>query len=520
MKNIYSITAALALSISSYAQTPEDALKLSYGSVTGTARNMAIGGTMIGLGGEITSAHLNPAGLGFFKNSELVFTPGFTFGNQHKADYRNITGSKGTKLSNFNLGTSGIILAGSTQSSNIKSAALSLSVTKTADYNSNFSYKGYNNVTRGAERYAEEIVKGGFNIGNAFSERFLSLGARLANYTYLVDTFKVGTGYEVIAMPEFANGVLQENNITTRGGAHDLAISAAVNKNDKLFIGGSLAMPIIGYNKTTSYSERDTSTNLANGFGFYSYDEKVSTSGIGINAKIGIIYRPVEKVRFGLTIQSPSVYTLTDASSGTMSVKLENIAGYYRNLANTATYSTKDVADGNETIESTYILSTPWRIGAGASFVFNEVQNVKKQKAFIAADVEYITYKSMRYSTSDPNIIDESFYKGTNNAIKNIYKNAFNFKVGGEIKFNTIMVRLGGAYMGNPNKDATILKQNNVRLSGGLGYRHKGIFIDATYVHQLQNNIDLPYRLADKPNTFANIKGRAGTIMVTVGTKF
>jgi hypothetical protein len=520
MKNIYSLTTALLLGISCYAQSPEDALKLSYGSVTGTARNMAIGGTMIGLGGEITSAHLNPAGLGFFKNGEFVFTPGFTFGNQHKADYRNLTGLKGDKLSNFNLGTSGVILAGSTQNSNVKSAALSLSITKTADYNSNYSYKGYNNVTRGAERYAEEIVKGGYNIGNAYSERFLSLGARLANYTYLVDTFKVGAGYEVIAMPEFAGGVLQQNNVTTRGGAHDLALGLAVNKNDKLFIGGSIAMPIIGYNKTTSYSERDTSANTSNGFGFYTYDEKLNTSGIGFNAKIGIIYRPVEKIRLGFTIHSPSVYTLTDVTEGTMSVKIENIAGYYRNLANTATYSTKDVADGSNTIESTYIMSTPWRIGAGASFVFNEVQNVKKQRAFIAADVEYVTYKSMRYSTSDPNIINETYYKGTNTAIQNIYKNAFNFKVGGEVKFNTIMVRLGGAYMGNPNKDATILKQNNINLSGGLGYRHKGIFIDATYVHQLQNNIDLPYRLADKPNTFATTKGRAGTIMVTLGTKF
>ena len=112
MKKIYIIASALFIGKISFAQLPEDALKLSYGNVTGTARNMAIGGTMIGLGGEISSAHLNPAGLGFFKNSELVFSPGFTFGNQNKADYRNLTGLKGDKLNNFNLGTSGLIFAG------------------------------------------------------------------------------------------------------------------------------------------------------------------------------------------------------------------------------------------------------------------------------------------------------------------------------------------------------------------------------------------------------------------------
>ena len=114
----------------------------------------------------------------------------------------------------------------------------------------------------------------------------------------------------------------------------------------------------------------------------------------------------------------------------------------------------------------------------------------------------------MRFSSSEDDVIADSYYNISNNSIKNIYKNAINVKVGGEIKFNTIMVRLGGAIMGNPNKDAATLKQNRVNLSGGLGYRHKGIFIDATYIHQMQNNADLPYRLADKPNTFANIKGR------------
>ena len=183
-------------------------------------------------------------------------------------------------------------------------------------------------------------------------------------------------------MPEFANGVLQENKVTTRGSAHDFTLGLAVNKNDKLFIGGSLSIPFIGYNKTTNYKETDTTNNVANGFGYYDYNEKINTSGVGVNAKFGLIYRPIEKVRLGFTIHTPSIYALTDVSEGTMSVKIENIAGYYRNLANTATYSTKDVANGSQTIENTYTMSTPWRIGAGASYVFNEVQNVKKTKSF------------------------------------------------------------------------------------------------------------------------------------------
>src|SRR5215210_1015428 len=61
------------------AQTPEDALRLSWTTPSGTARNQAIGGAMGSLGGEITSTFVNPAGLGFYKNAEFVISPAYRF---------------------------------------------------------------------------------------------------------------------------------------------------------------------------------------------------------------------------------------------------------------------------------------------------------------------------------------------------------------------------------------------------------------------------------------------------------
>lgn len=512
MKKIYFIIGSLGLATLANAQIPEDALKLSWTPQMGSARFMSIGGTMIGLGGEITSAHTNPAGLGFFKNSELVLSPGFGFG-RNNIDYRGINGQKGTSTSNFNLGTSGLILAGAINNSNIKGAAFSLTANKTADYNNRISYKGFNNQSSGAERYAEELVNSRYSLNDALNSRFVSLPTRMAIYTYLIDTMTLGGTKQVVAMPEFTNGVNQENNVISSGGATELAVSLAINKNDKLFIGGSVGLPIMNYNRETNYKESDASTVLNNRFGSFSYSENLTTRGFGFNGKLGIIYRPVEKVRFGATIHTPTIYSLTDKTSGTMNTNTEN----YNGIANV---STIQITGSESIIESKYSFITPWRIGIGGSYVFNEVKDVRKQKAFIAADIEYVTYKTMRYSGVEEDIDTNEFYKGTNNGIKSIYKNAFNFKLGGEIKFNTIMVRLGGAYFGNPNKDANILNQNRINLSGGLGYRHKGIFIDATYVHQMGRSIDMAYRLADKANTFADVRGTNGMVMLTFGTKF
>ncbi len=524
MKKIYFLITSLITMQCANAQIAEDALKLTWQPSFGTARYMAIGGAMVGLGGEISSAHNNPAGLGFYKNGEFVFSPGFSIGKgTNTIDYRGNNGQKADNKGAFNLGTTGIIIAGSADSRNVKSAALSLSISKIADYNNLINYKGLNTYSSGAERYAEEFRASKQNIDDALNNKFLSLGTRLALYTYLVDTLTLGGVKQVVAFSELGatSGLNQENRIYTKGSANELALSLGVNKDEKLFFGASVGMPIMNYNRTTEYTESDATTINNNGFSYYNYAEKLKTLGVGFNVKLGLIYRPIERVRFGFTINTPTVYSLTDQTTGIMNTKIENLASLPgRIFANTASFTEQVFTDGAKNIESKYTFITPWKIAAGASYVFRETENVKKQRAFIAADVEYVTQRSMQYSSLTADDQESvKHYKNVNENIKAIYKNVFNFKLGGEIKLNTIMLRLGGAFYGNPNKDAT-LKQNRINLSGGLGYRHKGIFIDATYIHQLNKGIDMPYRLGDKANTFATTKNTSGSIMLTIGTKF
>ncbi len=80
MKRKIYVVVFLLSSYISFSQTPEDALRLSWFQQRGTARNQAIGGAMVSLGGDATASHVNPAGLAFFKTSDLILTPGFQFG--------------------------------------------------------------------------------------------------------------------------------------------------------------------------------------------------------------------------------------------------------------------------------------------------------------------------------------------------------------------------------------------------------------------------------------------------------
>ena len=81
------------------------------------------------------------------------------------------------------------------------------------------------------------------------------------------------------------------------------------------------------------------------------------------------------------------------------------------------------------------------------------------------------------------------------------------------------MGRLGFAYYGKPYDDKE-LKAHKMTVSGGLGYRNKGMFVDLTYVHNLNRDVHFPYRLdAPRANTFAELKEGNGNIILSVGLK-
>ena len=136
----------LLTGVSAIAQTPDEALRSAWFTQHGTARNIATGGAMGSLGGDITANHVNPAGIGLFKTNEFVLTPGFGM-NRNKFNYRG-TDTLNNRNS-FQYGASGIILGSMNRGDNRKwtSSALALSVNQLASYNNRVQFKGLNNFS-------------------------------------------------------------------------------------------------------------------------------------------------------------------------------------------------------------------------------------------------------------------------------------------------------------------------------------------------------------------------------------
>lgn len=520
MKKIFYLCAVLLTAQQLSAQIPEDAIRMSWNAPSGTARNQAIGGAGGSLGGDISSLFINPAGLGFYKTGEFVISPGLSFLNG-KSNYRG-TGSTAESFSKFNLGTTGFVLGRPNPGSRWGSKSVSIAINQTANFNGRTFYQGANNYSSFSESFAEEFANSGLPINVVLYTAPLSLGTKLANYTYLIDTVSVNGGVEVVGLPQrdaiLNNGtanLYQEKDIRTKGGITELAFGYAGNMNDKFYLGGSIGIPIVNYERTSTITERDADKNIDN-FNYATYTENYKSQGLGLNGRIGMIIKPNDQIRAGLSIQTPTLYGLKERTTGRMEADLENYLKDGRiSIANTDSIYTQF---GASIPEYRYDLISPWKFLVSGSYMISAVEDVTRQRGFITADVEYVTHRSSRFHSSDGSE-DDAYYRGVNDGVKLSYKGAVNVRLGGELKFNTLMTRLGFSYYGSPYEDKE-LKGRKMNISGGLGYRDKGIFIDLTYVQGLNRDVDFPYRLSDKSNTFADVRNNNGKLILTAGFKF
>ena len=514
------IATLVCCSASTMAQIPEDALRYSWYPQNGTARTLAIGGAMGSLGGDISATFVNPAGIGFFKTNEFVLSPGFLL-NSNRLAFRGE--NTNTKKNGFGLGTSGFVF-GAGNNFNLKQhVAFSLAITQTANFNNRTDFTGLNNFSSFSEQFAEEFARSGLSIGEVLNTNSdLPYTAAPALNAFLIDTFRVNGRLQVKGIPELLldSGLALRQNYSrqTSGGLYEVGLGAAINNENWLF-GASVGIPLVYYKSNTTFSESDTSFNTKNGFKSFTYADNFTTTGAGINVKLGAIYRPATYFRLGIALHTPSYLVLSDERTTNLSTNLETPSGASESFNESSTsYS------GGQPGLNKYTQSSAWRAIVSASYVFREIENVAKQRAFITADLEYVNHKGSRFTNNNEVGVSTggsstNYFKSLNTVVKEQYRGTFNARAGGELKFNTVMARLGVAYYGNPYTDRS-LKANRLLLSSGLGYRNKGVFVDLTYVHQVTKDVNFPYRLADRANSFASINNTAGNVVATIGFKF
>jgi len=505
MKKLIIAAIVLTSAGTAVAQTPEDALRYSWQTASGTARVQALGGASGSIGGEISTLFSNPANLGFYRTGDLVISGGLNM-LSNKATYYD--GTETEKKSAGFLGTTGVVFGSQSRGSRaIKSSSFGIGINRTADFNNRISFYGINNKSAMGDMFAENANA----FGSAEADEY---AADLAYQTFWINKDANGKYSSPAGSIARSTGLYQEGTLKTNGGITEIAIGGGLNLNDNVYLGGSVGLPTLRYGATRTFGEFDQSDNTTNQFEYGYFEDDLVTKGMGVNVKLGAVFTPSQNFRIGIAAHTPTWYSLTDHYDALAEAGSEN------NPDNGGGDGVKQYRPEEESVFD-YSLQTPYKLIGSLTYLFGDVNNVTSQKGLITADVEYVNHMASRFKAYDDNgIADKSYFRELNDRLGDTYKGAVNARLGAELKFNTVMARVGGAYYGNPYKNLAGEKGNIYQGTAGVGYRNHGFFIDLGYIYTAKDDVYYPYRLEDK-SAFspATIKTNGSRVVLTLGFK-
>jgi hypothetical protein len=467
MKRYSFLLACLALLGSagkSFAQNEVDALRYSRTDFGGTARTIGLGGANVALGGDAGSLTSNPAGLGLFRRSEITVSGGINFNEINSTVY----GSQASNSRN-NLNIPGFSAVFATRKADDeegdwRSSTFGVGYTRLNNFNRRTFYQAtgpLENMKFG--EYAAQRA----NAAGMIPEDLTGI-AQLAYDTYLID--REDDGY-YFSPNLVASNPFQEN-IEETGSQNQWDFSYGASFRDKLFLGASLGVATIRFKQTRTYLETNPATDITD----LTLRDDLTTEGTGFNLKVGAIYRPSDALRLGVSVQTPTWYTLVDQYSTSLAV---NFSQAPEAVADPSQYQTTPLG------EYEYNLTTPLRATAGAAFFIGK-------NGFITADVEYVDYAAAKLDAQDP-------FQVENQNIKNLYDKAINYRLGAEARLDIFRVRAGYALYGDPFQNS---EENQAKtfLTGGVGIRQNNFFIDAALVYSKFNSVYSPYVNAEIDN--------------------
>jgi hypothetical protein len=516
IKRLYPLLGGLFISVTAMAQSSNDALLYSPMQPHGTARTQALGGAGVGLGGDYSSAHLNPAGIAIFKTGEFHISGGVGI-SQFTSNYlgNSQLDNKGTR-SNFQLPSIGIIMATNKNdgSNTWNNFTFSLGMERLANYNNKMVIAGRNDKSSLSDVWLDDIFDG--------SKATQALGTDLASTTGLIQDYQPsGSSTKEpmsLASPSRQIGNLaaiqQRGTLQTEGGLNEYTIAFGGNYGDRLYIGASLNLPSINYKETLNWSEDDAGTDKSNNFGYFDYNKYLKRTGLGFGGKIGILYKVSDHFRLGGTFATPTWYSIHDSYTSELFSDIEDGKGEQGSHS-------LDQTEGYP-VEYDYNYTAPLRAAAGASYFFGNLAQPATTQGFITADYEYVNQSSGKFKMSDARASQNAL----NNNISAVYKAASNIRVGAEVRFQAMYaLRAGFAAYGNPySNDAYNAGVDASRkiYSGGIGFRNKGFYADATYSYTQGKDRYQPYVVYDAPLTpkAATLDYSRSNIMLTLGFKF
>lgn len=492
MKKVAIAAVIAALPASAFAQSAISAYQLSQPDLRGTARFMSMGGAFGALGGDLSTLNQNPAGIGIYRSSEIGVTMDI---NMTSSDVDGTTWDKTNVYCN-NFGYVGAVTTGSDIMPFFQWGATYSRVssfdrqykggfgqlgTSLSNYIASFS-QGYDPAKLGMSNNYDPYTQSGAD--------WLSI---LAYNSYLINS---------VGMTDQYNGLWREGqtsgdamfNVREKGHVDEYSINFGGNFLNTVYWGMGFGITDLSFTQETNYDEQLDRAQIAStegmgsavesGNAYYNLNNYRHVSGTGFNFKIGAIVKPINELRFGIAVHTPTYYNLSESSDAAVDYS------YSSKVPAGTAYSDYNGFD--------WKLRTPWKLIASVAGVIDG-------RLIISADYELNDYKSMGVKDNNG---DE--YDDVKTDIKNMYKPVNIVRLGAEYRITPgFSVRAGFAnassgvkneynegdqYVATSGTDPSYTFDTTTRyVTFGIGYRYKGFYVDAAYVNKYRKSSYHPF---------------------------
>lgn len=507
------------------AQSAVDAYQLAQPDMKGTARFMSMAGAFGALGGDLSTLNQNPAGIGVYRSSEIGFSLDLDL---QSAKASSMGQSRKTDQTKFNCTNFGYVGAVRLDNDVMPYFTWGASFSRVASFDR--YYKGYipqmstsmsnyvaNFTTADQWTPSELIQEQGYNPYQQSNAPWLSI---MSYNAYLINPIGNSSQYNGL----FQNGTYGNSAFTVRekGYIDEYAIDFGGNIMNTVYWGIGFGITDISYTQDAYYDEELTDARIPDasayatetGNGWFGLGNYQHVHGNGFNFKAGVIVKPINELRLGLAVHTPTYYDLRHEAYSVVDYSFSSgYEGYHEADEGYVTYYDSD-------------FKSPWRLIASAAGVIGG-------RGIVSMDYEYVGYDAMRVKDA----YGEEYTDITGD-IKNYYQSSHIVRIGGEFRVTPqFSVRAGYSYQTSPSKDAAIDNEEYIYtagtnpayifdkttqyITGGLGYRYKGFYADMAYVYKTRESRWRAFTAFDGVETpSALIKDQNQQLVFSFGYKF
>ena len=464
------------------AQNVYDAERLLGNELNGTARFVGMGGAMSALGGDISVMGTNPAGIGIYRSNDLAIS----FGMNNTATESTFNGTTmkedRTRASLDQLGLVYTHKIGNNTS--LRYVNFGFNYHKSRNFNKLFSMGGALDGFSQSKYLADEMAAWGMDV-EAFDKMMASKSPYKDNWNTYPVLGIMGAMTGVVDWPmDFEDIVGWDGENASffskeTGGINQFDFNVAFNIEDRFYVGGTIGVYNVDYNRYSSYTENLLDDEGASNGG-YTLDNYYELEGAGVDLKLGVILRPFEAspFRIGLAVHTPTWYDLTENYNATMS---SDITYYGERYSQTLSDEL-----GPEYLIYDYRLTTPWKFNVSMGTTLSNL-------VALGAEYEYQDYSSAKLKDVD------GYELGGQESIEQFLKGVHTLRVGMETRLAPqFSIRAGYNYSTAAFKEdaynalslyGTSTDFNNTEskhtITFGLGYRGSMIYADLAYKYDM-----------------------------------